>query len=100
MSMDKAIAHGKEHRKGYRERGKPGRYDLSCRPHGRCGYCMRSRLRWRKVFAQLAGINDAHLQHDYTGEEFVADVCTPQAPCWLCRNPATQCRVNSTQRGV
>jgi len=49
MSLDKAIAHGKEHRKGYAERGKPGRFDLSCRPHGGghgwpCPYCERNRL--------------------------------------------------------
>lgn len=44
MTLEKAIAHGKEHRKGYRERGKPGSFDRSCRPHGGCAYCQRARL--------------------------------------------------------
>lgn len=49
MSLDKAIKHGKEKRKGYAERGKPGRYDTTCRPHGGgsgrpCTYCERNRL--------------------------------------------------------
>lgn len=49
MSLDKAIQHGKEHRKQYAERGKPGRYDKTCRPRGGghsmvCGYCERNRL--------------------------------------------------------
>lgn len=34
MTLDKAIKYGKEHRKGYAERGKPGRYDLWCRRTG------------------------------------------------------------------
>lgn len=44
MTLEKAIVHGKEHRKGYKERGKPGRYARSCRPHGSCPYCRRARL--------------------------------------------------------
>ena len=50
MSLDKAIQHGKEHRKGYAERGKPGRNDPTCRPNGGgvstrpCTYCQRNRL--------------------------------------------------------
>lgn len=50
MSLDKAIHHGKEHRKGYAQRGKPGTFDLSCRPHGAgrrarpCPWCERNRL--------------------------------------------------------
>ena len=50
MSLDQGIAHGKEHRKGYAERGKPGRFDATCRPHGGgrpglvCTHCQRNRL--------------------------------------------------------
>ena len=44
MSLVKSIVHGKDHRKGYRERGKPGSVDKSCRPNGRCAYCRRARL--------------------------------------------------------
>ena len=41
MSLDKAIQHGKEHRKPYY---KSGRFDKSCRPHGGCPWCRRNRL--------------------------------------------------------
>lgn len=60
MSLVKAIAHGKEHRRGYAERGKPGRYDRTCRPHGGgaarpCSYCERNRLfRLRRTLADAA----------------------------------------------
>ena len=48
MSLYKAIQSGKEHRKGYQERGKPGDWDKTCRPHGGgtsipCGWCERNR---------------------------------------------------------
>ena len=36
MSLDKAIKHGKEHRKPYR-RAKA--VDATCRNHGTCKYC-------------------------------------------------------------
>lgn len=58
MSLDKAIQHGKEHRQGYAERGKPGRSDPTCRPHGGgngwpCPYCERNRLfPWLKLAAE------------------------------------------------
>ena len=41
MSLDKAIQHGKEHRKHYR---KSKRLDVTCRPHGGCIYCRNNRL--------------------------------------------------------
>lgn len=41
MSLDKAIKHGKEHRKPYRN-GKL--YDKQCRNHGGCEYCKGNRL--------------------------------------------------------
>lgn len=49
MSLDKAIEHGKEWRRNYAQRGKPGRFDKTCRPHGGgtsipCRYCERNRL--------------------------------------------------------
>ena len=40
MSLEKAIAHGKEHRKPYR--GSKA-FDCSCRNHGSCGYCESNR---------------------------------------------------------
>jgi len=36
MSHDKAIKHGKEHRKGYRH---SARHDKECRNHGSCTWC-------------------------------------------------------------
>lgn len=41
MSLDKAIQHGKEHRKPYR--GSKA-IDPSCRNHGSCSWCKRNRL--------------------------------------------------------
>ena len=41
MSLDKAIAHGKEFRKPYMG---AKRCDKSCRNHGGCPYCERNRL--------------------------------------------------------
>jgi hypothetical protein len=40
MSLDKAIRHGKEHRKDYRG---AAAIDRSCRNHGSCPYCKRNR---------------------------------------------------------
>lgn len=41
MSLDKAIEHGKEHRKTYRG---ARAVDKSCRNHGDCDYCKQGRL--------------------------------------------------------
>ena len=41
MSLDKAIKHGKEHRKPYR---KAKAVDATCRNHGSCPYCRGNRL--------------------------------------------------------
>ena len=40
MALDKAIAHGKEHRKVYRG---AKAVDCSCRNHGGCSYCEENR---------------------------------------------------------
>lgn len=45
MSLNKAIKHGKEHRKKYYG---SGRFDKTCRPHGGCPYCERGRLHKHK----------------------------------------------------
>jgi len=53
MSLDKAIRHGREHRKPYY---KSQRFDPSCRNHGSCGYCEGNRLYKRRraeYFADL-----------------------------------------------
>lgn len=41
MSLNKAIEHGKEHRKRYRG---AKAVDPYCRNHGRCSWCRRNRL--------------------------------------------------------
>ena len=41
MSLDKAIKHGKEHRKQYR---KSKSVDKECRNHGNCEWCRNNRL--------------------------------------------------------
>lgn len=41
MSLDKAIEHGKEHRKRYRG-GKA--FDCTCRNHGGCDWCRENRM--------------------------------------------------------
>jgi hypothetical protein len=40
MSLEKAIKHGKEKRKGYYG---SAAFDHSCRPHGSCPYCENNR---------------------------------------------------------
>ena len=41
MSLDKAIKHGKEHRKPY---SGAKAVDCTCRNHGSCPWCRRNRL--------------------------------------------------------
>lgn len=41
MSLDKAIEHGKEHRKQYKG---AKAIDCTCRNHGSCEYCKQGRL--------------------------------------------------------
>lgn len=41
MSLNKAIYYGKEYREPYY---RSGRFDMSCRPHGRCPYCLNNRI--------------------------------------------------------
>ena len=42
MSLEKAIAYGKEHRKKF---WKSKAFDLTCRNHGSCSWCESNRLR-------------------------------------------------------
>lgn len=41
MGLEKAIEHGKEHRKPYKD---SRAFDMSCRNHGTCDYCQGNRL--------------------------------------------------------
>lgn len=44
MSMDKAIEHGKEHRKPWGGSANSKNFDKTCRNHGSCDYCKFNRL--------------------------------------------------------
>lgn len=46
MSLDKAIEHGKEHRKPYRD---SRRFAWTCRNHGSCSWCEDTRTRNRRL---------------------------------------------------
>lgn len=54
MSMDKAIKHGKEHRKEYRG---PKAVDAWCRNHGYCWICRKNRLH-KKAKEDIKGYQD------------------------------------------
>lgn len=43
MGLEKAIAHGKEHRKPYRDNDSRA-FDMECRNHGGCVWCIRNRM--------------------------------------------------------
>lgn len=58
MSLDKAIEHGKEHRKPYY---KAKAIDPTCRNHGSCDVCKRNRL-YKFKKAEMQG-------QDYDEEE-------------------------------
>jgi len=45
MSLDKAIKHGKEHRKPFKG---SARFDKGCRNHGPCSYCADNRCHKHK----------------------------------------------------
>jgi hypothetical protein len=51
MSLDKAIQHGKEKRKPYRD---SRAFDRSCRNHGDCPYCAGKRQHKYKIAEQNA----------------------------------------------
>jgi len=57
MSLDKAIEHGKEHRKPYR---KSKAIDYSCRPHGSCSYCYGNRI--HKHIKNIMNVEDTKLE--------------------------------------
>ena len=50
MSLDKAIAAGKEKRKEWRNSKS---FDSSCRNHGGCPYCENGRTRWRRLVREI-----------------------------------------------
>jgi hypothetical protein len=53
MSLDKAIAAGKERRKPYR---RSKRFDRSCRPGGSCPWCYRNRKGRREALVKARAV--------------------------------------------
>ena len=64
MSLDKAINHGKEHRKPYYGSGK---HDRTCRPNGGCPYCEGNREHKDKVKSHSARDESLAWEEDYYG---------------------------------
>jgi hypothetical protein len=60
MSLEKAIAHGKEHRKLYR--GSKA-FDHTCRNHGSCSYCESNRT----VFDKKARLRVEDQENEWFG---------------------------------
>lgn len=61
MSLNKAIAHGKEKRKPYR---KAKAIDRSCRNNGSCPYCAKNRQYTFKKASRLAQYDIKHYFDD------------------------------------
>ena len=55
MSLDKAILHGKEHRKPYRGAKAA---DSACRNHGGCPWCTRNRL-YSRIKVEMESVVNA-----------------------------------------
>lgn len=71
MSLDKSIASGQEKRPPYRG---SGRFDRTCRNHGRCPYCASNRqhpqAKADEATAQrMLELNDLIATEDYLNEE-------------------------------
>ncbi len=64
MALDKAIQHGKEHRKPYTG-GKA--IDRTCRNHGSCDWCKGNRLYTSKVQEEIADAKLAEYEKGGSG---------------------------------
>ena len=64
MALDKAIAHGHEHRKPYTG---TKAFDPTCRNHGSCEWCRRNRMRKFVVRERMA--EDKLLEYMFVEEE-------------------------------
>ena len=74
MSLEKAIEHGKEHRKPYY---KSGRFDRTCRAGGSCGYCQGNRMHSTKIRILIAedtkeDVTDASIPDLFPKQDTVA----------------------------
>jgi hypothetical protein len=66
MSLDKAVHHGKEHRKPYR--GSKA-FDCSCRNHGSCSYCEGNRT----LFDKKARMRTQGQEDEFFGYWYMCD---------------------------
>jgi hypothetical protein len=66
MSLEKAIKHGKEHRKEYHD---SRRWDCGCRNHGSCSYCRSNRT----IFDKRARARTEGQENEYFGYWFMPD---------------------------
>ncbi len=71
MSLDKAIAHGKEKRKPYYRRAK--QMSHSCRNHGSCTRCMHDRTIAQRRIQEQAEI-ELQMAHDETPDPVEPDI--------------------------
>jgi len=62
--LDKAIAHGKEHRKPYYN---SGRFDRTCRCHGGCPWCMGNRYHKHRVRIEATEQELKEVKYDFSG---------------------------------
>lgn len=62
MSLDKAIAHGKEYRKPYRG---AKAIDCTCRNHGSCKWCVENRQ--HKFRDKETGVAYLYVKNGYSG---------------------------------
>lgn len=60
MSLEKAIASGKEHRKPYYNRAKS--VDKTCRSHGSCPWCIGNRMHKVKSHEPVIEIDDLEIK--------------------------------------
>lgn len=58
--LDKAIEHGREHRRPYY---RSGRFDKSCRPHGGCPWCIGNRMHAIRVREMTCEEQEEEYQH-------------------------------------
>lgn len=75
MSLEKAIEHGKEHRRKYYD---SRRFDCSCRSHGSCSYCRSNRT----IFDKRARARTEGQVDEWFGYWFMPDPWDGEQAHW------------------
>ncbi len=65
-----------------------------------CGCCEVGDLRERYAKKTEHKDTQSRLQDDYSYEEFMADICTPDEPCEMCRQSMERTRSNVEVTGA